>query len=178
VIYKREDILTIWRGLYGFASFPENSPIPFMSSSDYRWEVYNCPNCAKKVSMLVRISGAWKCPECTDVSIGIGRGKTAAMYRITNDLIEFFGEKIPSEKLFSPVLMKSFVKFTKVDKSGGAYVMFLAFLRAVLAKEVGAFSILGYLSEADKKTVGLPNKEYDMRDEGVNELKAETAEAK
>jgi hypothetical protein len=155
VIYSKTDILEVWKGMYRFAPL-EPETLKNISSSDWLNAgnaLYYCPMCGsndKKV--LIKLNGKLGCIQCQKVARarGLTTVRTINIYRLTNDLFEFFGE-VSSEKLFDPDKIKQFVKFYKLDTNVRSYVLLLKFLRALLTKEIGIVKIYDFVAQIEDK---------------------------
>jgi len=153
MIYTKEDLLKVWRTIIN----TPNSTVEFENivSSDI-WNVSNtnilCPRCRLEKKILFRLNNIWQCVECHNISKikNILWTDARLIYRITNDLIAYFGE-VTSEKLFDSELISGFVRFGKLENNPRAYFLMLQLVKAVLAKEVGALKIIDYISDAESK---------------------------
>ena len=153
MVYRREDFMAIWRSRYTVSDYPEDSPIPNLKSSDYKAGTTFCIHCKSWVDTLVKVNDRWACATCNKVVIGLGRGKTASIYRITNDLLDYFGPEVPADYLLNGEIVNGFVKFAGLENPvrKGDFLLFLSLLRVILSKEIGQLSILDYLSKAERK---------------------------
>jgi len=155
VIYTKADILEIWKGMYKFALL---EPESLKDISSFSWlnavnAPYYCPICGSNDKrVLIKLSGKWGCIECHKVARtrGLTTVRTINIYRLTNDMLEFFGE-VSSEKLFDPEKIKRFVQFYKIDASPKTYILLLKFLRALLSKEIGIVKIYDYVTQVEDK---------------------------
>jgi len=161
MLYKREDLLRIFRELYKVPD-STSSPIFRVRTNDYKYGLYWCPTCEQSVRIIAKVDGKWVCRICCPkILVGTGGAKIAATYRIINDLIDFFGEEVDSKKLFNPHLVDSFTRYAGIGikENIGQFMIFTNFLRTLLAKEVGALAILGWMNNSERKLATIGDKE-------------------
>jgi len=147
MIYSRSELLKLWLEVISYGSL-EGTPLAEMKTRDYREGNLYCSHCKTYTARLSNVKGRWACDRCNDTGIG-PKYKPAFVYRITNDMIDYFGE-VKSEYLFDSAQLQGFVNFVQLNKKSNEFLHFLAFIRKLLMKEVGSLGVLDFLTSAQR----------------------------